>query len=96
MTDDDNKRIADRSRVLKGAKIVSMNNWSVVDCQVRDLSETGARLIVGDQTAVPNAFYFLLTADNTIRDAKVVWRKELSIGIHFTSEPRRAPARKFS
>ncbi len=91
---EDNKRIAPRNRVLKSAKIVHLSNWSLVDCTVRDMSETGAKLIVGDQAAVPNDFRFLLTSDNTICNAHVVWRRGDMIGITFTSEKTRAPARK--
>jgi len=90
----ENKRIAVRSRVLKGAKIVSMNNWSVVDCTIRDMSATGARIICGDQAAVPNEFRFLIPSENTICTARVVWRREDMLGIAFTSEKTRAPARK--
>ena len=81
-------------RVLKSAKIVSMNQWSVVDCTVRDMSETGARLICGDQVSVANEFRFLLPSDNSIRTAKVVWRRGDLLGIEFTSEKTRAPVRK--
>jgi len=91
---EENKRIAVRSRVLKGAKIVSMNKWSVVDCTIRDISATGARIICGDQAAVANEFRFLIPAENTICTAKVIWRREDMLGIAFTSEKTRAPARK--
>jgi PilZ domain len=90
----DNKRSALRQRVLKSAKIVSMNQWSVVDCTVRDLSETGAKIICGDQAAVANEFRFLLPSENTIRTAKVVWRRDDLLGIEFTSDKIRAPIRK--
>ncbi len=81
-------------RVLKGAKIVSMNQWSLVDCTVRDMSETGAKIICGDQAAVANEFRFLLPSDNSIRTARVVWRRGDMLGIEFTSEKSRAPVRK--
>lgn len=88
---DDNKRIAPRNKVLKGAKIVHLSNWSLADCTIRDLSETGAKLIVGDQVAVPNEFRFLITSENTIRNARVVWRRGDMVGITFTSEKTKAP-----
>ncbi len=91
---EESKRKAVRARVLKGAKIVSMNQWSVVDCTIRDLSATGARIICGDQAAVPNEFRFLIPSENTICTAKVVWRREGMLGIAFTSEKTRAPVRK--
>ena len=82
----DNKRITPRNRVLKGAKIVSMNHWSVVDCKVRDMSETGARIICGDQASVANEFQFLMPSENWMRTAKVVWRRDTLLGIEFTGE----------
>ncbi|MDE2385471.1 MAG: PilZ domain-containing protein [Alphaproteobacteria bacterium] len=81
--------------MLKGAKIVSLNNWTLIDCVIRDMSETGARLICKDPVAVANEFRLLIPNDNTICSARVVWRREDQIGITFTSEKTRAPARKF-
>jgi hypothetical protein len=95
MVTDENKRIAPRLRVLKGAKIVHMNQWSISDCTVRDLSKTGAKLLCGNPMALPSTFRLLLPADNTIQDARVVWRREGMVGIEFTAEKTRAPARKF-
>ena len=92
---EESKRKAVRSRVLKGAKIVSMDKWSVVDCTIRDLSTTGARIICGDQAAVANEFRFMIPSENTICTAKVIWRREDMLGIVFTSEKTKAPARKF-
>jgi PilZ domain len=93
---DDNKRIAPRARVLKGAKIVHLNQWSLIDCTVRDLSETGAKLLCADPLTIPNEFRFLLPAENTIRTARVAWRREGMVGIEFTSEKTKAPIRKLA
>jgi PilZ domain len=92
---DENNRAKTRSRVLKGAKLVHMSNWSLVDCTIRDLSETGARIICGHQFAVANEFRFLIPSSNTIQNARVVWRRGDLLGIEFTGEKTRAPARKF-
>jgi hypothetical protein len=91
----DDKRRATRRKVLKDGKIVLINNWSVVDCCVRDISETGARLRCADQAAVPATFRLVLLAENTIRDAKVVWRRDDNLGVQFTSPARQAPPRKW-
>ncbi len=93
---DDNKRNNARSRVLKGAKLVSMNNWTLVDCLIRDMSATGAKVICGDQMAVANEFRFLVPTDNTICNARVVWRRGELLGIEFIGEKTKAPARKFN
>ncbi len=87
-------RGAQRARVLKGAKIVSLNHWTLFDCTVRDMSETGAKLQCADPLSVPNVFRFLLPAEHSIRDARVVWRRDGMLGIEFTGEKTRAPSRK--
>jgi PilZ domain len=91
----ENKRAALRQRTLKSAKIIHAKQWTLVDCSVRDISETGAKIQCSDQMAVPNELRFLLVSDNTIRPAKVAWRQGELVGIHFTGPPERAPARKF-
>jgi hypothetical protein len=91
----DNKRYADRLRVLKGAKVVPLTTWSLIDCVVRDISTTGAKLRCADPSKVPDEFRLLLPAENTIQSAKVVWRKTDLIGVEFTGEKLRAPPRKF-
>jgi hypothetical protein len=91
---DNNNRISPRARVLKGAKIVSFNHMSVMDCTVRDLSGTGAKLLCADPISVANVFRLMLPAENSIQDARVVWRRDGMLGIEFTSEKTKAPLKK--
>ena len=86
-------RIAPRRKVLKAAKIV-MDNWTNIDCQIRDVSETGAKIICDSALNTPDEFRLVQLTENTIRGAKVIWRKPQSLGITFTSEPQKAPVRK--
>ncbi len=88
-------RIDRRSRVLKDGKIVTLNNQSVIDCSVRDRSDSGARIRCAHQAAVPNNFRLMMPGDNTIRDAHVIWRRGDHLGIVFTGEACRAPPRKW-
>ncbi len=94
MTDTEG-RIAKRQKVLKSAKIIFNRNQSVVDCAVRDMSETGAKLITSNSDIVPDEIRLLMMQDNTIRDARIVWRKGEMLGVHFTSDSVRAPPRKY-
>lgn len=89
------QRIAKRQRVLKQGKIVFLNNLSVVDCMIRDLSESGAKLICDDQMAAPNEFRLVVLMDKTIRDAQVAWRRGNMLGVIFTGEAKPAPPRKW-
>lgn len=88
---DGEHRIARRHRVLKQGKILLPNGLTVIDCAIRDMSETGAKLQCADQGAIPNSFRLVFTADRTMRDAEVIWRRPELIGVRFTSEIRKAP-----
>ena len=86
-----NTRVARRQRVLKQGKMLLANNMTVVDCTIRNLSPTGARLLCGDPGVIPNAFRLVFIAERQMRDVKVVWRRQEELGVHFTSELRKAP-----
>jgi hypothetical protein len=81
MTDD--KRASDRHRTLKGAKIVYGGGAFTVDCTVRNLSPTGARLLVPTSVAIPDTF--MLLEGGRSRPVSVVWRKDDLIGVRFAS-----------
>ena len=90
-----NLRKAQRQRVLKQGRMLFANNMSVMDCTIRDLSVTGARLLCGETSSIPDQFRLVTLADAMLRDVKVAWRKMDQIGVTFMSEPRRAPPRKY-
>ena len=87
-------RIAPRQRVLKQGKMLFPNNMSVMNCTIRDLSASGAKLLCSETKSVPDEFRLVTLADSMLRDVRVAWRKMDQIGVTFTSEPRRAPPRK--
>jgi hypothetical protein len=78
--------------VLKSAKIISMDNKTVIDCAVRNVSETGAQLVTEKNVAVPDAFQFFLTNGDTVRDAVVAWHRGDRIGVTFNGQSRPVPA----
>jgi hypothetical protein len=96
MTDEsaDPRRISQRRRALKGAKLV-LSNWSVIDCTIRDMSETGARLEFGGPTDIPDEFRLLVVSSNLLVPARRVWQHGLLAGIQFTGEAQPAPPRKW-
>ena len=91
MTNEDNKRSAKRSRVLKSAKIYRQTGAFAMDATLRDWSDTGCKIVCKDQMALPNEMLLVLPSDGTSRKAKVVWRRGELAGIEFTSEPTKAP-----
>ena len=64
----DNRRERDRQRTLKSGKIVFNHKTSVVDCTVRNLSDTGACLQVGSAVGIPEIFDLLIPVDQTVEE----------------------------
>jgi PilZ domain len=88
---EEEKRIAPRQRVLKAAKIITMDNTSVIDCTVRNLSDTGAQLIIEKSVRMPDEFQFFLANGDTVRDAVLAWHRGDRVGLKFKGESRPAP-----
>jgi 2-succinyl-5-enolpyruvyl-6-hydroxy-3-cyclohexene-1-carboxylate synthase len=88
------RRIAKRLRVLKSAKIV-FNDWHAIDCTLKDMSETGAKLKFDPANLVPHKFRLFVAADNTIRDVQVAWKDNDMLGVFFISEAKSCALRKF-
>ena len=72
-----------RPRTLKAAQIL-LSKTSSLDCVVKDLTETGARLRIPSALHVPDEFTLSITGDGTRRPAQVVWRKISEVGVRFT------------
>jgi hypothetical protein len=79
-------RIAPRRRVLKGAKIISLNKDTVFDCTIRNMSETGALLILPAVTGVPSEFFLQIPPGNKLVRCKVARKGNGQLGIAFVSE----------
>ena len=75
----DQKRIAQRHRVLKAGTIEF--NGGGIDCTLRNVSETGAALDVTSPIGIPERF--TLVANGSHHPCRVVWRKEKRIGVTF-------------
>lgn len=74
-------RAAPRHRVLKAGTISF--GGSVIDCTVRNLSETGAALEVVTPLFIPNRFTLIIPSEPLKRPCHIVWRRERRIGIAF-------------
>ena len=77
----DEHRIAPRRRVLKAGSISF--GGGVIDCTVRNISDTGAALEVATPLYIPDKFVLIVQADGLKRPCQVVWRKERRIGVTF-------------
>ena len=90
----DERRKARRHRTLKAAKLLPMNEWSPVDGVVRDQSDTGARIAVGEPEKVPDEFRLVVVKEATIQPCTVRWRAKEQLGVSYEGEPKPAPPRK--
>ena len=76
------RRVTARSKTLKSAKIIFNKRQSVIDCFVRDLSPTGAKLNLGDLVPVPRTFTLELH-DGTRMECERVRAMGKEIGVRF-------------
>jgi hypothetical protein len=79
---DSNRRSNNRRKMLKSAKIVFNKKQSVIDCFVRDLSDTGAKLTVANQMGIPKTFTLVFN-DGTARECERVRAQGGELGIRF-------------
>ena len=82
----EHERDSDRKRVLKGAHIAFNDEFSSVECVIRNLSETGAYIVVKDGILVPNQFVLHSELDGFKVECEIMWRKANTFGVRFTGE----------
>ncbi|KQT50852.1 hypothetical protein ASG43_06215 [Aureimonas sp. Leaf454] len=80
--DGSERRVAQRTRTLKRAKILFNNRFSTFDCIVRNISSTGALLTIDDAAHLPKVFEVRI-GDEAERPAKLVYRRGMLAGIRF-------------
>jgi hypothetical protein len=77
------ERRSERARTLVGAQIIFNNHMSTVDCVIRNISSTGASLVLADTLSVPNEFELHIPQKGRSYRARVVWRSAEGIGVEF-------------
>ena len=74
-----------RQRTFKSGSITLP--IGIVDCVVRNISDTGALLELNAPALVPNDFDLIIKPERTRRCCHVVHRDGLRLGVHFVSAP---------
>ncbi len=77
------RRRQPRTRTLKAARILLNHHQSSIDCTIRNLSLSGARLEVASSLGIPERFDLIFNADQSIRPCRMVWHKEKQLGVEF-------------
>jgi hypothetical protein len=81
-------RASRRQRTLKAALAAFNNECSTIPCVVRNLSETGARLVFEKGAAPPAHFVLHIELDGYKVDCERVWQKGNEWGVRFVSDKR--------
>ena len=89
----DEHRVSFRRRMLKEGKAV-LSDSTVIDCRIRDMSESGARLEFAGLTNLPKEFRLLVVSSNMMTPVAVAWQRGQTAGVYFTGEAQAAPARR--
>jgi hypothetical protein len=82
-------RTNERIRSFLRGQIIFNNRMSTIECIIKNISSTGAKIALSDTLAVPNEFEVYIPNKRRGHRARLVWRDKDSIGVHFT-EPQRA------
>jgi hypothetical protein len=76
------RRTAPRHRVFKGARL-ALPGGGAVDCIVRNISSSGARIDVVNPRGLPEMFTLVIAADQFKRRCHSVWSHDKQIGVAF-------------
>lgn len=90
----DNRRRTQRRRVLKAGIIAFNNRHSTLPCTVRDVSETGARLLVAGSIDAPDTFELIIELDGIEADCRVVSRTRSEVRVLFVGNIRHTERRR--
>ena len=77
------RRAAPRRRTYKVARIGFGGGRAVINCLIRNLSETGACLGVESPVGIPDEFNLVFESGEPSRICRVMWRKAKLIGVAF-------------
>jgi hypothetical protein len=81
------RRQSVRSRAFLGGRIVFNGGNSTVDCQIRDISEEGARLQISGTPTLPGEFSLQFLQQGVTRRVRMVRRTEECIGVVYVDRP---------
>jgi hypothetical protein len=76
------KRTAARHRVLKHGTL-AFDGGGGIDCMVRNISSSGARLDVANPVGLPQSFTLVIKTDQFMRHCHPVWSNDTRIGVAF-------------
>ena len=76
-------RRARRQRVLLSGKIVFDHGSRSIDCTIRDLSTSGARIRLPAAELLPERFFLIEFRQGFAFDSVIEWRRQSEFGVKF-------------
>ena len=76
-------RSSERVRAFLGAQILFNNHNSTVDCQIRNISAGGAKLLVSSTVSVPQEFELSVPQKGRTFRCRLRWRIQDAVGVEF-------------
>ena len=84
----DERRGESRNKSLLAARIVFNDRRSVIDCVIRNFSDTGACLQIANSTGIPTTFELVTDGGSRRRPCKLVWLTDTRAGVEFADAQR--------
>ncbi|MBM6584263.1 PilZ domain-containing protein [Microvirga sp. BT689] len=72
-----------RTRTILQGRVVFNNRFSLIECTVRDLSETGAQITFSHPVSLPSELELEIPKKGLSTRAKVMWSRGIHHGIMF-------------
>jgi hypothetical protein len=89
------RRKLHRARTLKGGRIVFNRGFGAAECTVRNLTDLGALLEIGEVVGIPSEFELQINSEIRRNSCRVIWRDGRRLGVIFvdpapdTASPQR-------
>lgn len=92
------RRAKPRKKVLFSGVIVYGEGHYAINCRIRDLTDTSARLVLPANENVPEEFFLINMKEQTAHKARMIWRKkdEAGLALEASYDLRTLSGRKLS
>ncbi|WP_457093561.1 PilZ domain-containing protein [Microvirga sp. P5_D2] len=82
----DERRSAKRWRTILAGRIIFVGQSQPMECVVRDLSDTGARLYFADPSLLPSEFELEIPSRDLKVRSRLMWSQGANHGVMFMEE----------
>src|SRR5579872_6241190 len=80
------QRKSPRRAVSTPGIVFATNGKPIVECKLRDVSATGAQIVLDKETPLPERFVLAMSRDGKVRrQCSLVWQFSIMVGARFAS-----------